>query len=67
MELVEAMKEIRFVYYLLVILRISIKLPIILRTDSIGTISMDESPYSGFLTRHMNIRYDFIFENLEDG
>jgi hypothetical protein len=23
--------------------------------------------YSGFLTRHMNIRYHFIFENLEDG
>jgi hypothetical protein len=36
----EAVKEIRFVYFLLMFMSISVKLPIIVRTDNIGLIFM---------------------------
>jgi hypothetical protein len=49
----EVVKEIRFVYYHLVSLGISVKLPIIVRTDNIGAIFMAENPSSGVRTRHI--------------
>ena len=63
----EAVKEIRFVYYLLVSLGIAVKLPIIVRTDNIGAIFMAENASSGVRTRHIDTRYHFIREHLEDG
>jgi hypothetical protein len=63
----EAVKEIRFVYYLLESLGISVKLPIIVRTVNIGAIFMDENASSGACRRHIDTRYHFIREHLEDG
>jgi hypothetical protein len=63
----EAVKEIRFVYYLLQSLGISVKLPIIVRIDSIGAIFMAENASSGVCTRHIDTRYHFIQEHIEDG
>jgi hypothetical protein len=63
----EAVKDIRFVYYLVVSLGISIKLPILVRTDKIGAIFMSENLSSGIHTRHIDIRYHFIREQVEDG
>ena len=53
----EAVKEIRFVYYVLESLGISVKLPITVRTDNIGAILMAENSSSGVCTRHINTRY----------
>jgi hypothetical protein len=55
----EAVKEIRFVYYLLESLGISVKLPIIVRIDNIGAIFMAENASSGVCTRHFDTRYHF--------
>jgi hypothetical protein len=63
----EAVKDIRFVHYFLVSLGISVKLPIILRTDNIGAIFMAENPSSGVRTRHIHTRYYFVREHVEDG
>ena len=63
----EAVKEIRFVYYLPEIMGISVELPIIVRTESIGAIFMTESSSSGVSTRHIDTRYHFIRDHLEEG
>jgi hypothetical protein len=63
----EAVKEIRFVYYPVVSLGISVKLPMIVITDNIGAIFMAENPFSGVRTRHIDTRYHFIREHVEDG
>jgi hypothetical protein len=63
----EAVKEIRFVFYLLVSLGISVKLPIIVRIDNIGAIFTAEDPSSGVRTRHIDTRYNFICKHVEDG
>jgi hypothetical protein len=47
-------------------LRISVKLSIIVRLDNIGAIFMAENPSSGVRTRHVNTRYHFICEHVED-
>jgi hypothetical protein len=47
----ETVKEIRFVYYLLVSLGISVKRPIIVRTDEIGEFFIVENSPSGDRTR----------------
>ena len=56
----EAVKENRFVYYLLENLGISVKLPINVRIDNIGAIFMVENASSGVRTRHIDTRYHFI-------
>jgi hypothetical protein len=53
----ETVKEIRFVYYLLTSLGISVKLPIILRTDNIGAIFMTQNPSSGVRTIYIDTQY----------
>jgi hypothetical protein len=53
----EAVKEIRFVYYLLESLGISVKLPITVRIDNIGAIFMAQNASSGVCTRHIDTRY----------
>jgi hypothetical protein len=63
----KAVKEIRFMYYFLVILGILVKLPIIVRTDSIGAIFMAGNASTGVLTRHIDTCYHFIREHLKDG
>jgi hypothetical protein len=63
----EAMKEIRFVYFLLVSLGISVKPPIIVITNNIGAIFMAENPSSGVRTSHIETRYHFIREHVKNG
>jgi hypothetical protein len=63
----EAVKEISFVYYLLVNVRISVKLPTILRRDNIGAIVMTENPSSETRIRHIDIRYHFLCKHVVDG
>jgi hypothetical protein len=46
---------------------ISIKLPIIFRTEDIGAIFMAENPSSGVCTRYTNTWHHFICDHVEDG
>jgi hypothetical protein len=62
----EAVKEIRFVYYRLVSLGISVELPMIVRKDNISSMFMAENPSLGVRTRHIDTRCHFIREHVED-
>ena len=63
----EAVKEIKFIYYLLQGIGINVELPIIVKTDNIGAMFMAQNSSSGLRTRHVDTRYHYIRENVEDG
>jgi hypothetical protein len=63
----EAVKEVNFMYYLLRDIGIEVKLPIILKTDNVGAMFMAQNSSSGVRTRHVNTRYQFVREYLDDG
>jgi hypothetical protein len=63
----EAIKEVKFVYYLLRDLQIKVNLPILVRTDNIGAIIMLENASTDFRTRHVDTHYHFVREFIEDG
>jgi hypothetical protein len=48
-------------------LGISFKLPIIVRTDDVDAIFMDENSSLGACTRYIDTRYHYIREHVEDG
>jgi hypothetical protein len=63
----EAVKELKFIYYLLSDLHIKVNLPIVVKMDNIGAIFMSENASTGFRTRHVDTRYHFVREFIEDG
>jgi hypothetical protein len=63
----EAVKELEFVYYLLSNLHIKVNLSIVVKTDNIGAMFMSENASTGFRTRHVDTRYHFVREFIEDG
>lgn len=42
-------------------------LPIVVKTDNIGALFMSQNASTGVRTRHVDTRYHFIRENIEDG
>jgi hypothetical protein len=58
----EAVKEVKFIYYLLRDIGIEVDLPIIVKTHNDGAMLMAQNSSSG-----MNTRYHFVRENLDDG
>jgi hypothetical protein len=42
-------------------------LPIIVKTDNVGAMFMAQNSSSGVRNRHVNTRYHFVRENLDDG
>jgi hypothetical protein len=62
----EAVKEIRFIYYLLRSMFIEVKLPIIVKCDNVGAIFMAKNSSSGVRTRHVDTRYHFVREHIVD-
>jgi ketol-acid reductoisomerase len=67
MAMSEAVKEVKFIYYLLRDIGIEVKLPIIVKTENFGAMFMAQNSSSGVRTRHVDTRYHFVRENLEDG
>jgi hypothetical protein len=63
----EAVKEVKFIYYLLQDIGIEVKFPIIVKTDNVGAMFMAQNSSSGVRTQHVNTRYHFVRENLDDG
>jgi hypothetical protein len=62
----EAVKEIRFVYFILKDIGIEVELPIVVKTDNVGALFMSQNSSTGVRTRHVDTRYHFIRENVED-
>jgi len=63
----DAVKEIKFLYFLLQNLGVELALPIVVKTDNIGALFMSQNSSTGVRTRHVDTRYHFIRENIEDG
>jgi hypothetical protein len=62
----EAVKEIRFIYFLLKGMGVDVKLPIVV-SDNVGAIFMAENSSLGIRTRHIDTRYHFVREHVKDG
>ena len=65
--LLEAAKEIMFMIQFLRSMKISIELPVIVRVDSIGTIFMASKISVKCHTKHLDIKYKYENEDMEDG
>ena len=62
-----AVKQIKFIYFLLSDFHIKVNLPIVVKTDKIGAIFISENALTGFRTRHVDTRYHFVREFIKDG
>jgi hypothetical protein len=51
----EAVKKVKFIYYLLSDLHIKVNLPIVVKTDNIGAIFMSGNASTGFRTWHVDL------------
>jgi hypothetical protein len=60
-------KEIKFAYQILLSTGIKVKLPIIVRVDNIGAIFMTENVSTSSQTKHVDVKYQFVREYVEDG
>jgi hypothetical protein len=56
----EAVKEIRFIYYLLRSVFIEVKLPNIVRCDNVGAIFMAENSSSGVCIQHVDTMWNTL-------
>jgi hypothetical protein len=62
----KAVKEIKFIYYLLREIGIEVNLPITVKTDNVGAMFVVQNASSGVRTRHIDTRYHYVRENLEE-
>jgi hypothetical protein len=63
----EAAKDIKFILQILKSVDIKVELPIIVRVDNVGAIFMSETASATARTKHIDTRYHFIREFVEDG
>jgi hypothetical protein len=63
----EAVKEIRFIYFILKDIGIEVELPIVVKGDNVGALFMRQNSSTVVRSRHVDTRYHFIRENVEDG
>ena len=50
----EAVKEIKFMYFLLQDIEFDVELPIVVKTNNIGTLFMSQNASTGIRTRHVD-------------
>jgi hypothetical protein len=60
-------KEVKFVAQILHSMEIPVKFPIICRVDNVGAIFMAENVTTSNRTKHIDTRYHFVREFVEDG
>jgi hypothetical protein len=63
----EVVKEIRFIHFILKDIGIELELPIVVKSDNVGALFMILNSSTGVRSRHVDTRYHFIRENVEDG
>ena len=62
----EGAKDIKFVVQILLSMGIPVKLPVVVRVDNVGAIFMAENVTTSTRTRHVDVRYHFVREFVED-
>jgi hypothetical protein len=62
----ESAKDLKFVAQILITMGIPVRLPIIVRVDNVGAIFMSENVSASSRTKHIDIRYHFVREFVED-
>ena len=60
-------KEVSFIYQVMMSMGIELKLPIVIRVDNIGAIFMSENVAISNRTKHVDVRYHFVREFVQDG
>ena len=63
----ETAKEIKFIWMLIKSMGFEVKLPITVRVDNIGAIFMSENITASNRTKHVDIRFHFVNEMVEQG
>jgi hypothetical protein len=63
--MLEPVKKICFIYFLLKAMGVDDKLPIVVRCDNVVAIFMAENSSSGIRTRHIDTRYHFVREHVK--
>ena len=63
----EATKEVKFVFMLLETMGVKVELPIVVRLDNMAAIFMAETANASNRTRHIDVRYHFVRNYVEDG
>jgi histone deacetylase 1/2 len=62
----EASKEIKFIVQILISMGIPVTIPIIIRVDNVGAIFMADNSSASSRTKHMDTRYHFVREFVEE-
>jgi hypothetical protein len=63
----EAAKEIKFVVQVLLSMGIPVRIPIIVRVNNVGAIFMAQNVTTSTRTKHVDVRYHFVREFVEEG
>jgi hypothetical protein len=63
----EAVKEIKFIHYLLREIGIEVNLPITVKTDNVFAMFMAQNALSDIKMRHIDTHYDYDREDFEEG
>jgi hypothetical protein len=63
----EAAKEVRFVFQVLRSMGVKVNLPIIVRVDNVGAIFIGNNVTVSQRLKHIDIRYHFVREYVQDG
>ena len=62
----EAAKEIKFIVQILESMKMKVELPIIVRVDNVGAIGLSKNLSTSQRTKHIDVRYNFVREFVED-
>ena len=60
-------KELKFIIQVLETMKVNVKLPITVHIDNVGAIFMATNHTSSDRTKHVDVRYHFVREFIEDG
>ena len=63
----EAVKEVPFVAQVLLFMRVEVSLPVTIWVDNVGAIFMSENVTSSSRTRHMDVRWWFVNQLIDQG
>ena len=64
--LLDAVNEMMFFIQLLGSMKVSVKLPVMVRVDNVGTIFMASNITTTACTKQIDIRYKYVNEYMED-
>ena len=67
MAVLEVAKEIKFIYQILKSIGVEIELPIVVKMDNVGAKFMTENVTTSQRTKHVDIRYNYVWEFIQDG